>query len=81
MQTGDEVAVKLVSHSNVLTVIIFLFFLSVLIKILCVFCARNLRGRGILNFIMSQSSICSFKEEVSSFFLSFVSSFLFLMFF
>ena len=64
MQTGDEVAVKLVSHNNVW---LSSFTLFAWLRI-CVLC-RNLRVPGILNFIMSQSSICFFKEEVS-FFLS-----------
>lgn len=61
VQNGEEVAVKLVS-----VYIMFKTQLFIITKPTCVFCffSRNLQGLGILSFIMNQSSICFFKEEV-----------------
>ena len=70
MQNGEEVAVKLVSGSPKPILSLMLLSLFHHLPPSC----RNLHELGTLSFIMSQSSICFFKEEVSFFVSSFLST-------
>ncbi|WZY78000.1 hypothetical protein YC2023_024384 [Brassica napus] len=62
VQNGEEVAVKLVSGAHIISLLLLSLFHH-----LPLFSCRNLHELGTLSFIMSQSSICFFKEEVSFF--------------